>query len=165
MFTLLRTLVYATLFIGLLLVYLPARVLSWSGIAQPASFAWPQWAGILIAACGAALALWCVADFICIGKGTPAPFDPPRRLVVRGPYRFVRNPMYIGAVTAVAGAALYYRSAMLAVYCLAFLLITHLFVIFYEEPALHRLFGGEYEAYCRRVHRWRPLREGRNARI
>jgi protein-S-isoprenylcysteine O-methyltransferase Ste14 len=155
-FALVRTLTYATLFVGLLLVYLPARILSWSGIVRPTGFAWPQAAGILIAAIGAAIALWCLADFIWIGKGTPAPFDPPRQLVVRGPYRFVRNPMYIGAFTAVIGAALYYQSSMLALYCVAFLIIAHLFVLLYEEPTLRKKFGHEYIAYCNAVHRWRP---------
>ena len=156
MFVLFRTITYATLFIGFVLLYLPSRLLAWSGIVHPAAIGWPQIAGIAIGVSGAAIALACVGAFIGIGKGTPAPFDPPRRLVVRGPYRFVRNPMYIGAVTAVAGAALYYESTMLAIYSIAFLLITHLFVVLYEEPTLRRLFGVEYEAYCNRVRRWRP---------
>lgn len=158
MFVLFRTLAYATLFIGLLFLYLPSRLLAWSGVVHPPVTDWPQIAGIAIGCIGAVIALACVATFIAIGKGTPAPFDPPRHLVVRGPYRFVRNPMYIGAVTAVAGAALYYRSAMLAIYCFAFLLATHLFVVLYEEPTLRRMFGAEYDAYCHRVHRWRPSR-------
>ncbi len=66
--------------------------------------------------------------------GTPAPFDPPRQLVVAGPYRMVRNPMYLGAALALAGAALFYRSWALLLYCAAFLLITHLFVVGYENP-------------------------------
>jgi len=95
-------------------------------------------------------------DIAFVGKGTPAPFDPPRRLVVRGPYRFVRNPMYIGAALALAGAALFYGSWPLLGYMGLFLLITHLFVRLYEEPVLRRLFGTEYEEYCRVVRRWRP---------
>jgi len=97
MFVLVRTLTYAALFIGLVLIYAPARVLSWSGIVRPAAIELPQVAGMVIGAVGAAVALWCIFTFAFIGRGTPAPFDPPRRLVIRGPYRFVRNPMYIGA--------------------------------------------------------------------
>ena len=97
MFVIVRTITYASLFVGLLLVYLPARILAWSGIARPTVFAWPQIAGIVIATAGALVALSCLWAFAWIGKGTPAPFDPPRKLVVRGPYRFVRNPMYVGA--------------------------------------------------------------------
>lgn len=157
MFVLLRTITYATFFIGFLLIYLPSRVLLWSGIVRPAIQA-PQIAGIALATAGALLALWCVAAFVHIGKGTPAPFDPPRRLVVRGPYRFVRNPMYIGAALALAGAALFYRSVFLLGYDCIFLLAFSAFVLFYEEPALRRTFGADYDAYCRSVPRWLPHR-------
>ena len=116
----------------------------------------PQIAGAIAAGAGALLALWCVFAFVRIGKGTPAPFDPPRRLVVRGPYRFVRNPMYIGGGLALGGAALFYESASLLAYAAAFLLAAHFFVVVYEEPTLRRGFGAEYEAYCQRVRRWRP---------
>jgi protein-S-isoprenylcysteine O-methyltransferase Ste14 len=156
MFVLVRTITYASLFIGLLLVYLPSRILAWSGIVRPAAMGWPQIAGLLICATGAVIALSCVCAFAFIGKGTPAPFDPPRRLVVRGPYRFVRNPMYVGAALAVAGAALFYQSIQLFAFVAGFLLITHLFVVLYEEPTLRRTFGPDYASYCQRVHRWRP---------
>src|SRR2546430_14066994 len=151
MFVLVRAVTYAALFIGFVLVYLPGRFLSWSGITQPEFVGAPQVGGILIGAIGAVLALWCLLTFAFIGKGTPAPFDPPRRLVIRGPYRFVRNPMYIGAGLALAGAALFYGSWPLVGYTVLLWLITHLFVRLYEEPTLRRTFGGEYDAYCRRV--------------
>ena len=156
MFAIVRTITYATVFVGVLLVYLPARILAWSGITRPAVLAWPQIAGIAIATAGALIALSCLWAFAWIGKGTPAPFDPPRRLVVRGPYRFLRNPMYLGAGFAVGGAALFFESIQLLAFVALFLLATHLFVVFYEEPTLRRTFGAEYEAYCRRVHRWWP---------
>jgi protein-S-isoprenylcysteine O-methyltransferase Ste14 len=156
LFTLARALVYATLFIGLLLVFLPGQVLSWSGIVRPATVGPLELLGIAVGAAGGALALWCVLTFAFVGKGTPAPFDPPRRLVVRGPYRLVRNPMYLGAAAALAGAAIFYRSLALAGYVVAFLVVTHLFVLGYEEPTLGRLFGSEYEAYRREVRRWVP---------
>jgi protein-S-isoprenylcysteine O-methyltransferase Ste14 len=156
MFAIVRTITYASIFVGLLLVYLPARILAWSGIARPAELAWPQIAGIAIATAGALVALSCLWAFAWIGKGTPAPFDPPRKLVVRGPYRFLRNPMYVGAGLAVGGAALFFESIQLLAFVALFLLATHLFVLFYEEPTLKRTFGPEYESYCRRVHRWWP---------
>lgn len=158
MFPIVRTIVYATLFVGLLLVYLPSRILAWSGIARPTVLEWPQIAGLAIATIGALIALACVWAFTWIGKGTPAPFDPPRRLVVRGPYRFLRNPMYLGAGTAVAGAALYYESIQLFAFVVLFLTAARFFVVLYEEPTLKRMFGPEYEAYCQHVHRWWPLR-------
>jgi protein-S-isoprenylcysteine O-methyltransferase Ste14 len=158
MFVLVRAVTYATLFIGLVLVYLPGRCLSWSGIVAPATTGLPQVAGMIMVAIGTVIALWCVFTFVFIGKGTPAPFDPPRKLVIGGPYRFVRNPMYIGAGMTLAGAALYYESLSIFIYTGLFFLITHLFVVLYEEPTLRRTFGNEYEAYFRRVRRWIPKR-------
>jgi protein-S-isoprenylcysteine O-methyltransferase Ste14 len=159
MFTLIRAITYATLFIGFLLVFLPARVLSMSGIAQPASFGAAQTGGLVVAASGACLALWCIFTFLVVGRGTPAPFDPPRRLVVVGPYGCVRNPMYIGAALALSGAALFYESWELLAYAGAFLLVTHLFVVAYEEPTLRDTFGPPYLQYCGRVRRWWPGRQ------
>ena len=113
MFALIRTLVYASLFIGTFLLFFPAQILGWSGITRPETGGVLAWLGVAIGACGAAIAVWCVLTFGTIGRGTPAPFDPPRRLVTRGPYRVVRNPMYLGAGLALLGAALFYGDAMI----------------------------------------------------
>ena len=156
MFVLVRAITYSALFIGLLLIYLPAHLLSWSSIVRPAAIEAQQVVGMVIGAAGAVVALWCIFTFAVVGRGTPAPFDPPRRLVIRGPYRFVRNPMYIGAGLALAGAALFHESLSLLVYTGLFLLATHIFVVLYEEPALRGTFGQEYGAYCGRVRRWWP---------
>ncbi len=147
------------LFIGLLLIYLPGRLLASSGVVRPEVVGAPQIAGIIVGVIGAVIALWCLFTFAFIGKGTPAPFDPPRRLVAAGPYRYVRNPMYIGAGLALLGAALFYMSLSILIYAGLFLLATHLFVVTYEEPTLRRTFGEEYEAYCHRVGRWWPGRK------
>ena len=156
MFVLIRAVTYAALFIGFVLVYLPGRFARWSGIVAPATTGAPQVAGMIMVTIGTAIALWCVFTFVFIGKGTPAPFDPPRKLVIRGPYRFVRNPMYIGAAMTLAGVALFYGSLSILIYTCLFFLATHLFVVLYEEPTLRRTFGDEYEAYFRRVRRWAP---------
>jgi protein-S-isoprenylcysteine O-methyltransferase Ste14 len=155
-FVLARATVYSALFIGLLLIYLPDRILASTGIRQPAAIGVWQTAGMVLGACGALLALACILTFVSVGRGTPAPFDPPRRLVVQGPYRFVRNPMYLGAALALTGAALFYQSARLFGYAAAFLVVTHVFVVMYEEPILQRNFDGDYQAYCKRVGRWWP---------
>jgi protein-S-isoprenylcysteine O-methyltransferase Ste14 len=157
-FVLARATTYSALFIGLLLIFLPSRIVSATGIVRPSSVGVWQVAGILLGACGAALALACILTFVFVGSGTPAPFDSPRRLVVRGPYRLVRNPMYLGAGLALSGAALFNQSTALFGYAGLFLLVTHLFVVTYEEPTLRRTFKGEYEDYCRRTNRWRPKR-------
>jgi len=156
MFVVVRAVTYAVMFIGLVLIYVPARLLSWSGIVRPAAIEGQQVVGMIIGAAGAVVALWCIFTFASAGRGTPAPFDPPRRLVIQGPYRFVRNPMYIGAGLALAGAALFYESWSLLGYTSFFFFATHLFVVSYEEPVLRRTFGQEYEAYCGRVKRWWP---------
>lgn len=153
---LVRTITYASLFIGLVLIFVPARLLSWSGVARPDTFGASQIGGLAIGAVGAALAMWCLVAFTRMGKGTPAPFDPPRRLVVQGPYRFVRNPMYLGAGSALTGAALFYGSPQLLAYAGLFFVATHLFVVFYEEPRLTRSFDSDYAAYRRTVGRWLP---------
>ncbi|MGB6384872.1 MAG: isoprenylcysteine carboxylmethyltransferase family protein [Terriglobales bacterium] len=154
MFVLVRAATYSTLFIGLLLVFVPGRILERSGIIRPAQLGAVEYAGIVVAVAGGALALWCILTFALVGRGTPAPFDPPRKLVVKCPYRYVRNPMYLGAALAICGAALFYRSTALFGYAGVFLLATHLFVVSYEEPTLTRLFGAEYEIYRARVGRW-----------
>jgi protein-S-isoprenylcysteine O-methyltransferase Ste14 len=155
---LVRALTYGTLFVGLVLVFVPARVLEWSGATPPGERGLAQVAGVVVGLLGAGLAVWCILTFPIVGRGTPAPFDPPRRLVVVGPYRWIRNPMYVGAGLTLAGAALYYKSLALLAYLAVFLLATHLLVLGYEEPTLRRLFGADYEAYTERVGRWWPRR-------
>jgi protein-S-isoprenylcysteine O-methyltransferase Ste14 len=156
MLVVLRAITYAALFIGLVLVFVPAQVLSRSGIAAPEVIGLPQAAGTIVAIGGALLALWCILSFALVGRGTPAPFDPPRRLVVQGPYALVRNPMYIGAGFALLGASLFYESLALLGYAAVFFAVSHLFVMLYEEPTLRDTFGADYESYCRQVRRWWP---------
>jgi protein-S-isoprenylcysteine O-methyltransferase Ste14 len=158
MWILLRAVIYATLFIGTLFVFLPSQVLSWSGVTSVPETGVRQILGMILTAAGASLALWCILTFVWVGKGTPAPFDPPRRLVVGGPYGIVRNPMYVGAGLVLTGAALFYESTGLVVYAVLFALVIHAFVVLYEEPTLRRMFGGEYESYRGRVGRWWPKR-------
>jgi protein-S-isoprenylcysteine O-methyltransferase Ste14 len=113
--------------------------------------------GLPLIAAGAALyvatAFW---GFALRGKGTPAPIDPPKKLVAEGPYRVVRNPMYWAVACVMMGEALAFRSVALAELAIAFFAGTILFVLLYEEPTLRRKFGAEYEAYCRQVPRWLP---------
>ncbi len=112
--------------------------------------------GAAVAAGGAIVALWCILTFVVLGRGTPAPFDPPRRLVVRGPYRYVRNPMYLGAGLALVGAAVVYHSLSLLGYFAVLAVLTHGLVVSYEEPALTQSFGADYASYRQRVNRWLP---------
>ena len=154
MFVLARSVTYATLFIALVLIFVPGRILERTGIVQPSQPGVVEYAGMVVTAVGGAICVWCILTFTFVGRGTPAPFDPPRKLVVSGPYRYVRNPMYIGAVLALCGAAMYFGSGALFAYVAIIFVIMHLFVVWYEEPTLSRLFGSEYEAYQARVARW-----------
>jgi len=117
---------------------------------------WTGFIGIGAFLVGALVVLSCVFSFVVEGKGTPAPFDPPRRFVASGPYRFVRNPMYLGAFLLLSGYGLYARSpSVLGLAALA-VLLAHLFVVLVEEPGLARRFGESYLAYRRSTNRWIP---------
>ena len=111
---------------------------------------------VLVFAVGASIYAWCVWDFATFGRGTPAPIDAPKRLVVRGLYRVTRNPMYVGVLTVILGWAVLYRSRALALYALAIWCCFESFVLLYEEPHLRRVLGSEYDAYRARVGRWLP---------
>ena len=155
-FTLVRALTYATIFVGFLGVFLPAQILESAGVNAPAVIHAPQIAGIILGAAGAAFGLSCILAFVFIGKGTQMPLDPPRHLVIRGPYKLVRNPMYVGGGLALIGAALHFESIELLMYGAGLSGIIHLFVVVYEERVLAEKFGPEYDAYCRQVGRWLP---------
>lgn len=131
-------------------VYVP-QALKNGGVEFPMAV---RGAGLTLCACGVAIYLWCAWDFVSKGLGTPLPLDAPRVLVVKGLYRFTRNPMYVGVLSVILGQALYYGSKSVAIYACVILLGFSLFVVLYEEPTLRRLFGAQYEEYCRKVPRW-----------
>jgi protein-S-isoprenylcysteine O-methyltransferase Ste14 len=107
-------------------------------------------------AIGTVLYLWSLWNFATRGRGTPLPLDAPKKLVIHGPYQYVRNPMYVGLLAALMGWVLLFQSAILIVYALIGLVAVNLFVVVYEEPHLRDLFGVDYEAYRARVPRWFP---------
>jgi protein-S-isoprenylcysteine O-methyltransferase Ste14 len=147
-------------------LYASAFVLLWGWLAvsvQPLDarlpFTIPIWfqpLGWALAFTGALLVLWCIGTFVARGRGTPAPFDPPRQFVAEGPYRYVRNPMYIGGFGVLLGAGLALRSPSIVGLSVLFLLLVHLLVLLYEEPALVSRFGDPYLQYKSSVHRWLP---------
>jgi protein-S-isoprenylcysteine O-methyltransferase Ste14 len=132
---------------------------SWLGFRVDAAGAarW-RWIAAVPSVLGFAVALRCVWDFGRTGHGTPAPIAPPTRLVVVGFYRYVRNPMYLGFLFGWVGLWVVFGRADLAVIAVAcaVALGVVLFVMFYEEPHLRKIFGAEYEKYCRNVRRWVP---------
>lgn len=110
--------------------------------------------GLLPIGIGAAGLLWCVREFFVTGRGTLAPWDPPRQLVREGLYRYSRNPMYISVSLLLIGWALGYRSRTLTIYAIVVMVAFHLRVVMFEEPWLARTFGAQWEAYKARVPRW-----------
>jgi protein-S-isoprenylcysteine O-methyltransferase Ste14 len=109
---------------------------------------------VVLLCLGTALLAWCVREFYVAGRGTLAPWDPPRHLVTTGPYRISRNPMYVGVVTILAGWCTLWSSRELASYMVLLMIGFHLRVVLAEEPAAVRRFGPEWDAYRARVPRW-----------
>ncbi len=116
--------------------------------------------GAVLLVAGAVILLDSFARFALHGLGTPAPVAPPRRLVVTGLYRHVRNPMYLALVSVMLGQALLFGSVALLGYASVFWLAVHLFVVLYEEPTLAARFGAEYAAFRANVPRWLPTLRG-----
>jgi protein-S-isoprenylcysteine O-methyltransferase Ste14 len=117
-----------------------------------------RWIAAVPSVLGFAVALRCVWDFGRTGRGTPAPFAPPKRLVVVGFYRYVRNPMYVGFFAGWVGLWIVFgRANILAIVLVALVVLgVVLFVRLYEEPTLRKKFEAEYDEYCRNVPRWIP---------
>jgi protein-S-isoprenylcysteine O-methyltransferase Ste14 len=147
-----RNLLFTVVVPGLGGAWVPWWILTRHGRAA-APVAWEA-AGVIVA--GAALYAWCVWNFATVGRGTPGPWDAPSRFVATGPYRWVRNPIYIAALVIVLGEAWLFVSLPLLVYAGAMAVFFHLFVAGYEERTLRRRFGGSYLEYRRAVGRWIP---------
>src|SRR5687768_10072755 len=113
-----------------------------------------RWIGVLLVAAGSALLLWCVREFYVAGRGTLAPWSPPRELVVSGLYRFSRNPMYVAVLLILFGWALLFRSRPLANYAVLMALVFAVRVRLFEEPFLSQTHGERWVAYRSRVPRW-----------
>jgi protein-S-isoprenylcysteine O-methyltransferase Ste14 len=114
--------------------------------------------GVLPILAGGPTLLWCIWDFAHRGRGTLAPIDAPRFIVRSGPYRWVRNPMYVANLLILTGEAVLFESSPILVWAGAMALAFHLFVVLYEEPSLADRFGAGYEEYRRTVPRWWPRR-------
>jgi protein-S-isoprenylcysteine O-methyltransferase Ste14 len=155
MLLLLKNLLFTLIVPGTVAVYVPlliaqGRAVAWGGMSG---------SGLLLLGAGGAIYAWCVWDFATFGRGTPAPVDAPKKLVVRGLYRYTRNPMYGGVLTVILGWAVLFQAASLALYGFIVAACFHTFVVLYEEGRLRREFGAQYEEYCARVGRWLPRRQ------
>ena len=159
MWLLLKNALFTILVPGTVAVFVPLSAfrhgdIEWSRRCVPAS---------VLLCVGASIYFWCLWDFAVSGRGTPAPIDPPKELVVRGLYRVSRNPMYVGVLAVIAGWALLFGEWSIALYGGAVGLAFTLFVLGYEEPHLTRVFGTAYTDYCARVGRWWTIRRRKRA--
>jgi protein-S-isoprenylcysteine O-methyltransferase Ste14 len=105
---------------------------------------------------GSSLIIWATVTLYKHGGATGAPADPTRHLVSKGPYRWLRNPIYLGDILLLFGLAFFTRSRAIFIMAASSVLLADLFVRFYEEPRTARRFGEEYIQYCQNVPRWIP---------
>jgi len=112
--------------------------------------------GSSIATIGAVYLLWCVFLFLTIGRGTPVPVKPPQKLVIIGPYKYVRNPIYFSEILVLIGLSIYFGSISLLVLTFLAVVFFHLIVVFFEEKSLERKYGEEFLKYKKEVPRWIP---------
>lgn len=92
-----------------------------------------RYLGLIPILIGVMIYIWCAWNFTFIGKGTPAPFDPPKELVVKGPYQYARNPMYVFLVLALTGEAIFFETTILILFAAAAVIFVHLWVVLYED--------------------------------
>ena len=155
LFAVIRSLVVGTIFVSIWTWFMPRWFAASRGVRLVPE---PGPAALILMTIGGLIMVKCVWDFAWTGRGTPAPFDPPRRLVVTGLYRFVRNPMYVGMGILLVGEALLLPMIlrpMLWMVLTLWIAVT-LFILVYEEPTLRHSFGDDYIEYCRHVRRWIP---------
>ncbi|MFD1158881.1 methyltransferase family protein [Roseovarius aestuarii] len=145
---------------GTALIYIPFLI-------QWFSNSWPfdvivgtglHWAlAVMLVVPALALAANTMKLFVHEGHGTPAPWDPPQRLVINGPYRYVRNPMLSAVILMILAEAVVLNSPFLLGWAIVFFFLNTLYFIFIEEPGLERRFGEDYLRYKAAVPRWLPM--------
>ena len=151
---LLRNLLFTILQPGVVGVLIPYLFLRNSRTFFPEQWTVFHFAGFGLMIVGAAIVLQCILRFATEGKGTISPIDPTKKLIIKGLYKYSRNPMYVGMMILLAGEAIFWQSLTLAIYATVVFVGFNLFIILHEEPRLRRDFGDEYEEYLRNVRRW-----------
>jgi len=152
-FNIVKTFIFIVLMGGTIMVLIPIKLLS-SSYRLNVEIGFLRYFGLIPVLLGIIICLWCWREFIIKGKGTPAPYDPPKELVVSGLYKFTRNPMYVGIIFVLFGEALFSGSALLLFYTGSISFIFHIWIIITEEPYLRLTFGESYKRYCESVPRW-----------
>jgi protein-S-isoprenylcysteine O-methyltransferase Ste14 len=156
-----KNVLFTVLLPGTATVFIPYRILAASGQLNRPDIGAVRYVGLVPILFGGAIYLSSIWRFAHIGRGTPAPIDPPKTLIVSGAYRVTRNPMYVAVLSVILGESALFASGQLLVYGLAFLAASYSFVLLYEEPTLRRTFGSSYDAYCATVPRWLFMRKAR----
>lgn len=153
MVLLLKNLIFTLLVPGTVAVLGPILISENSMVAE----SWFVVPGLLLLSIGIAIYCWCLWDFAVYGQATPAPIDAPKCLIIRGLYRYVRNPMYVGVLSVILAWFFLFIEINILVYCLVIATCFQFFVVFYEEPLLQKMFGVEYAEYQASVNRWLPI--------
>jgi len=153
---LLRSIFFTFVLPGTVTVLIPYWIISSRSPELSSSYPAVRYFGFPLMVIGAAGLLWCIWQFFAEGRGTLAPVDPPKHLVVRGLYRYVRNPMYVSVMAILLGEAILFSRVLLLIEAGVFFALAYLFVVLYEEPALRRQFGESYVSYSQTVERWIP---------
>jgi protein-S-isoprenylcysteine O-methyltransferase Ste14 len=153
----LRTLLYAVFVLGVLLGYLPWQALRIDLIIGEHLGTFLTYCGGILFVAGALLLFSGVYYLVFRGDGTPLPFDPPKRLVVAGPYARIQHPMALGLFSMVFAEALWFHSPSLGIYAVFLTILVNLYLIYIEEPGLERRFGEDSRAYRAAVPRWLPF--------
>lgn len=154
-----KTIIFTLLLPCVFLVLVPCFLLSSFGDRFAVDISLIRNIGLIPMLFGVFMYIRCAWSFASLGKGTPAPIDPPKKLVVQGMYKYARNPMYIGALFILIGEAFFFSSLLLSIYTVLMFMCFHLFVVVYEEPVLRARFGDSYRKYCDSVPRWIPRTE------
>lgn len=143
---------------GTVTVYIPYLILGRVDVPSPGSWSWHQYAAAFVLSAGVAILLRSIWSFARVGRGTLAPFDETRKLIVVGLYRYVRNPMYVAVMMILLAESWFFGSSRLLIYAGIFFVAVNLMVIGYEENRLRYKYGDEYRRYCAHVGRWIPGR-------
>ena len=152
---LLRNMLFTILQPGVVGVLIPYLILRNRGQSFfPEAWGTTHIAGGVMIVIGALIVLICILRFATEGKGTLSPLDPTRKLVVRGLYRYSRNPMYVGMMILLIGEAVFWWSSSLVIYAVIVFVAFNLFIVLHEEPRCRTVFGTEYDDYRARVRRW-----------
>jgi len=152
-FNIVSTLIFIVIVGGAVMVLIPMKLLSTS-YRFTLETGLLRYFGVIPLMIGIPILFCCWGEFVFKGKGTPAPYHPPKELVASGLYKFTRNPMYAGVIFVLFGEALLFESALLLIYAGLMFLIFHMWIIISEEPYLRSTFGESYKRYCEAVPRW-----------